>query len=347
MLNTSKPKSKCLAFKTLVATLLCAILPSVLIAAGTYRSFSTGPLDISPWNPRIALIIGNSAYRNKPLNNPVNDAEDMARMLERLGFHVITVFDGNRCEMRKSIRMFGEALKKEKGIGLFYYSGHGVQIGGTNYLIPVKADIEEADELESEAVKMDFVLQKMVVAKSRLNILLLDACRDNPFQWRSGASHVGLVEMNAPSGTVIGYSTAPGSVAADGNAGRNGVYTKYLLKYLEKPDLELLRALKLVTFEVTEETGGKQIPWKSDSLAMDFYMTRSAVFAETETLPWENTIPLPASSNSSTGYRSWPWWAWAVGGAILVGVMYQMKTEENSSEDECPADKCGGIEITW
>lgn len=219
---------------------------------------------------RVALVIGNSDYANSPLKNPVNDATDMGKKLEAMGFKVKRLLNANQLEMKRAIRQFGVDLKKG-GVGLFYYAGHGMQVRGNNYLIPVGVDILAEDEVEDQAVDASLVLRKMQSADNRLNIVLLDACRNNPFARSFRSAERGLAQMDAPSGTMISYATAPGMTAADGD-GRNGVFTKNLLKALEKSGhLELSQLMKQVGKGVQDETKKGQIPWVSSSVTGDFY----------------------------------------------------------------------------
>ncbi len=219
---------------------------------------------------RVALVIGNSDYASSPLKNPVNDATDMAKKLESLGFKVKRLLNANQTDMKKAIRQFGVDLKKG-GVGLFYYAGHGMQVKGNNYLIPVGVDIAEEDEVEDLAVDASLILRKMQSAENRLNIVLLDACRNNPFARSFRSAERGLAQMDAPSGTMISYATAPGMTAADGD-GRNGVFTKNLLKALDKSgSMELSQLMKQVGKGVQEETKKGQIPWVSSSVTGDFY----------------------------------------------------------------------------
>ena len=217
---------------------------------------------------RVALVIGNGAYKSSPLGNPVNDATDVAASLRKLGFNVILRTNVNRVQMRSALRDFSEALKRGQ-VGLFYYAGHGVESKGKNFLIPLAANMENEFELEDEAVDANTVLRAMEDAGNATNIMILDACRDNPFarSWRSTAR--GLAQMNAPTGSFIAFATAPGSIASDGG-GRNGTFTKHLLASLNQPDLDIDRVFTRVTAAVAQETGKKQVPWKSSSLTGAF-----------------------------------------------------------------------------
>jgi uncharacterized caspase-like protein len=223
---------------------------------------------------RIALVIGNANYQSSPLRNPINDAEDTASALRNLGFQVTLGMDMTRKEMRRVIRAFGESLN-QGGVGLFYYAGHGMQVGGTNYLIPIGADIGLEDEVQDEAVDAGLVLRKMDSAGNAMNMVFLDACRDNPFARSFRSSFKGLAQMDAPSGSLIVYSTAPGSVAADGE-GRNGVFTKNLLAHLNESGVELSQMMKSVRSNVRKVTNGKQVPWESSSLEGNFYFSPSS-----------------------------------------------------------------------
>jgi uncharacterized caspase-like protein len=221
---------------------------------------------------RTALVIGNSAYKSAPLRNPVNDARAIAQLLSEVGFSVTLLEDATEAGMIRAIRNFGDDLLRG-GVGLFYYAGHGMQVRGTNYLIPVGADIQREDEVEYQAVDADRVLSKMESAKNGLNIVILDACRNNPFARSFRSSKNGLAEMNAPTGTLIAFATAPGSVAADGD-GDQGLYAKHLLPAIREPGLQIERLFKQVRIAVTKDTGDRQVPWESSSLKGDFYFIR-------------------------------------------------------------------------
>lgn len=218
---------------------------------------------------RIALVIGNGNYSVSPLRNPVNDASDIAAVLQKLGFYVIVKTDADQRAMENSIRDFGKKLRSG-GVGLFYFAGHGMQVKGRNYLIPIGADIESESDVKYEAVDAGRVLGKMEDADNDLNIVILDACRDNPFARSFRSSSRGLARMDAPKGSIIAYATAPGMVAADGE-GRNGVYTKHLLRHITTPGLTVEKVLKQVRVGVINETSEKQIPWESSSLVGEFH----------------------------------------------------------------------------
>lgn len=240
---------------------------------------------------RIALVIGNAAYtKGKPLDNPANDAADMTATLKTLGFEVFSGTDLNKRGIETLIRQFGSRLAETKGVGLFYYAGHGLQVAGENYLVPIDADIPEADEVQYQAVPMNLVLSKMNSAGNDLNIVILDACRNNPFArgWRSfrdtGESD-GLARITPPQGTIVLYATQPGNVASDGT-GRNGLFTESLLQQIKKPNVELDQMIKALTRDVSEKSSKKQFPWREGGSTGDFY------FATTSTAVTQLITPM-------------------------------------------------------
>jgi hypothetical protein len=219
---------------------------------------------------RTALVIGNADYRIAPLKNPVNDARDMAKALRHLNFDVIERINASQREMILAVDLFYKRLKRAE-LGVFYFAGHGMQIDGVNYLIPVNARVTTETDLEFEAVAAGRILGKMQSAGNRLNIVILDACRDNPFKRSFRTSQRGLAQMDAPKGTIIAYATSPGSVAADGS-GRNGVYTKYLLKKLQVSGMSVYEVFQETGLAVMRETAEKQIPWISSTPVPRYYM---------------------------------------------------------------------------
>jgi len=220
---------------------------------------------------RIALVIGNGAYKSAPLRNPVNDATDIAIALEKTGFTVMRSVNATRTQMRRAIRGFGEEINKG-AVGLFYYAGHGIQVAGENYLVPTGAEVGSEDEVEDECLKVSSVLRKMETAGNSLNIIILDACRDNPFARSFRSRSRGLAKMDAPTGSILAYATAPGSIAADG-PGRNGLYTSALLKHMTTPGLEIGKLFRQVRIDVVGASGKKQVPWEASSLMGDFYFS--------------------------------------------------------------------------
>lgn len=229
------------------------------------------PLKINHFSApdRVALVIGNNDYSTAPLKNPVNDAQDIAAVLKRLHFDVIIETDADKRRMITAIETFAEKLKRAE-IGLFYYAGHGMQINNSNYLLPVKVQVSSESDVEFEAVNVGRILGKMKSAGSSLNVVILDACRNNPFTRSFRSSEQGLARMDAPIGTIIAYATGPGAVAADGT-GRNGIFTKHLLNSLQHPKMDIQDIFNEAGMGVMKETGNKQIPWTSNTPIPRFY----------------------------------------------------------------------------
>ena len=264
------------------STLITISLLLVCTALGSAQSWQRGQQEprgltgipstpsASPNERRVALVIGNAAYQyTAPLQNPLNDAQDMARVLTDLQFQVILTTNATLETMADAIFAFGERLKGG-GVGLFYYSGHGLQVKGENYLIPIDANVGREDDIKRKTINARDVLDKMDEAKSHLNLVFLDACRNNPFPRRVRAVSRGLAGMNAPTGTLLIFATNPDNVAQDGT-GRNGAYTKHLLHYITQPGLEVGMLLRRVRTAVKDETGGQQVPWENGSIEGEFY----------------------------------------------------------------------------
>jgi len=218
---------------------------------------------------RQALVIGNSQYLSTRLKNPTHDAIDMAEKLSSLNFKVTSLINANLQEMILAIKEFGTTLR-QGGVGLFYYAGHGMQLDGKNYLVPVDAKLQNITDVEFEAVDTDRLLKNLFQAGNRLNLVILDACRDNPFFQNFRSLSNGLTHINAPSGTLVAFSTAPGRISADG-VGRNGLFTKHLLTHMGTPGLEVGQMFRRVREAVISESDNRQIPWESSSLVGNFY----------------------------------------------------------------------------
>jgi hypothetical protein len=231
---------------------------------------------LSAAEERYALVIGNSAYANSPLQNPVNDATAMSRALTNLGFKVTPAYNvPTYQQMVKLIRDFGQQLQKG-GVGLFYYAGHGVQIDGRNYLIPTQADIRKEGDVELEAVDLDRVLNEMQYARNEVNIIILDACRDNPYSTKFRSSARGLASITKPvPDCLIAYATQPNGVARDGD-GENGIFTEELLRAMETPGLSLTQVMMQVRTNVKKRTNDEQLPWENSLLTRDFYFKEAA-----------------------------------------------------------------------
>lgn len=248
---------------------------------------------------RIALVIGNAKYKEAPLGNPVNDANDMEAALKRSGFRVIKAIDATQKQMNRAIAEFGELLTHDS-VALFYYAGHGLQVRGKNYLIPIDAEIKSESMVRVESVDVDGVLDQL--SNSELNVVILDACRNNPFERRASRSlgATGLAQMEAPKGSLIAYSTAPGKTAADGD-GRNGLYTQALLKFIQEPGLTIEQVFKNVRKEVARATRDAQMPWESSSMTGEFYFLPGsrpsvALNSQTVTRPTERTSVTPTTA---------------------------------------------------
>lgn len=212
---------------------------------------------------RVALVIGNQDYQDAPLKNPVNDANDLSEALHQLGFTVITKINVTHREMERSLREFKQKITPNS-VALFYFSGHGVQMNGKNYLLPVGQTIYGPEEIRFKSVQADFVLAKMESAGSKVNIVVLDACRNNPSKGIRGTGQ-GLAAMDA-EGAFIAYSTGPGSFALDNARERNGLYTKNLLKTLKTPGLQIEELFRRVRYKVSKESDKKQVPWTASGL---------------------------------------------------------------------------------
>jgi len=291
-MQTILSKLHCKYVTAALSLFLALSLASPLAAADR----SIGTRDKQPTQgKRLALIIGNSAYASSPLKNPANDATDIKNALEKLNFDVIFRIDASQEEMEQGINDFGKRLHAYD-VGLFYYAGHGVQIKGENYLIPVSPAINEESELRYRAVNAGLVLGKMWDAAVPMNIIILDACRNNPFASTKRSASRGLAEMkDAPPDSLIIYSTALGKVAQDGS-GRNGVFTKYLLEDISTPNLEIAHLIMSVRGKVIKETGGDQVPWTASSATNSFYFNFDP--SKNDKFVYQPTIqkrPAPAS----------------------------------------------------
>jgi hypothetical protein len=218
---------------------------------------------------RVALVIGNAAYASAPLLNPGRDAAAVAARLSALGFQVIERRDATRAQMASALDETAAALRGRQGVGLLYYAGHGLQIDWRNYMLPVDMRIASAADVPAQSLDVQQVLEAFRAAGTRTNVVVLDACRDNPFAGATAAK--GLAPLDAPPGTFLAFATAPGNVADDGAPGDgNGLYTRYLLEALQRADAPIEDLFKRVRTQVRRASGGRQIPWESTSLEEDF-----------------------------------------------------------------------------
>ena len=220
---------------------------------------------------KLALLIGNAEYLNGPLDNPVNDARLIGATLKSLGFEVYIHENANQKTMKRAIRDFGKKLELagEDAVGLFYFSGHGLQSEGENYLSPIGAEVRNEADVEIEMVSANAILKQMDFARNGLNIVILDACRTNRFSRGFRSAQNGLADMAAPTGSILAYATAPDSVAYDGR-GDNSPYAEALAEAMLMPNTPVEAVFKAVRISVINETDEKQVPWESTSLTGEF-----------------------------------------------------------------------------
>jgi len=220
---------------------------------------------------RQALVIGNGNYHRAPLSNPVNDAHAMAEALRGAGFEVTLGVDLVQAAMQDAITAHTENLARSKAVGLFYFAGHGMQLAWRNYLIPVDAEIDTVGALRQRGVDVNSLLEGMRRAGNPMNLVVLDACRDNPLGTATRVDQKGLSQMDAPPGTLLAYATAPGHTAIDGDGGGHGLYTEHLLREIRVPEAKVEDVFKRVRLAVRRRSNGLQIPWESTSLEDDFW----------------------------------------------------------------------------
>ncbi|MDB5811365.1 MAG: peptidase caspase catalytic subunit p20 [Betaproteobacteria bacterium] len=217
--------------------------------------------------PGTALVIGNSAYLPAPLGNPVNDARAIGSELQKLGFSVSVQLDAGRMQLIEAIRQFSSELAANKGVGVFYFAGHGAQLASRNYLVPVDAAIRRPADLHDKAVELNSLLQALGAARNQTNIVILDACRENSLD--SELTGQGLSQYDAPPGTLLAYAATPGKTAPD-SIGRNGLYVRALLRELALPAASVEDVFKRVRLAVRLQSEGRQVPWQSAALEHDF-----------------------------------------------------------------------------
>ena len=219
---------------------------------------------------RVALVIGNDAYVVQPLTSAVNDAHAISAALKESGFEVRLSENLNRSQMRDAITTFIAEVKKREAISLIYFAGHGVQSGNHNFLLPVDADFKNEEEINSKAIDLQWILDSLPASEAHIKILILDACRSNPFRSRGLFGEPGLAAVDGPLGTFLAFATAPGRVALESKSG-NGFYTKHLVNTLKTPGIPIEEVFKRVRFAVKQETLENQRPWENTSLVSDFY----------------------------------------------------------------------------
>ncbi len=339
----------------LLLTILIVLVFGTSYAQQDRQLVQNGSAQSSTANKRIALVIGNGAYASAPpLKNPPNDARDVAAALKALGFDVTSGTNVNQRDMKRMIREFGLKLKGG-GSGLFYYAGHGVQSKGRNYLIPVDANIQSEAEVEDSGVDAALVLNFMDDAQNGLNIVILDACRNNPFARTFRSASDGLAQVDAPTGTLIAYATAPGRVASDGS-GQNGLYTSELLKQMQVPGISITDMFMRVRAEVMKQTGNKQVPWEASSLVGSFYFSGapadssstkpvgSGIDASAFELSYWETIKNSTSADDFKAYlEKYPQGQFAALAKNRIASLQPAKPAETSA----PATSGGQAELTF
>jgi len=226
----------------------------------------------APDGSQVALVIGNNAYPKAPLVNAANDAKAMAEVLAEAGFKVDARLDAPAESMAKAVREFGQAIQRpEVKLAIFYYAGHGAQVEWHNYLLPIDARISSAAELKKGTFDLGTVVEALPKSRDKVFVIILDACRDNPFGSAFRPDRQGLSPFDAPVSTLIAFSTSPGGVASDG-AGNNGLYTENLARELRVKGLRIEDVFKRVRANVSVASRGAQIPWESSSLVSDVYL---------------------------------------------------------------------------
>jgi uncharacterized caspase-like protein len=283
---------------------LRGLLIGLALAAGAWLAPAQAQAPAASPDSRLALVIGNGAYKQSPLANAVADARLMDTVLREAGFEVMRAENATLREMRRLVRDFGERLQRSKGVGLFYFAGHGVQVRGENYLISIDSDIRNEDEVPDDSVSASLVLEKLESAQNRMNIIVLDACRNNPFASRTRSTAAGLATMNAPAGTLIAYATAPGAVAFDGS-GRNGLYTRHLAEAIRRPGLRVEDVFKTVRVAVRQASNNQQTPWENTALEGEFYFR--APVAAAAAAPAAPAVPAPAAGPNAAAFELTFW----------------------------------------
>lgn len=253
---------------------LCA---AALLAGAGLRSRAA----TAPDNRQVALVIGNADYRVGVLKNPVNDAQAVAGALKGLGFEVALRENTSLRDMIEAFRQFSLSARTAR-VRVIFYAGHGVQVKGRNYLLPVDTEIRAEDEVAAKSADLNELLERLGAMQNGINIVILDACRNNPFSGAAllgpdgrrlkfrGATPAGLAPVEAPLGSMVAFSTAPGGVALDNPGEKNSLYTKHLLSAMQSPGLPVEMLFKQVRLAVARETGRVQVPWESSSLTGDF-----------------------------------------------------------------------------
>ena len=267
--------------------------------------------------PKVALVVGNGKYKDAPLlKNAPNDARAISEALKASGFAVTMHLDTGRDTLIGAIRDYVHAMEQKKAVGLFYFAGHGVQLDWRNYMLPVDAVIDRIDDVAKNSVDVARLMEGLTKAANPMNMIILDACRENPFGTAKAAGQKGLSQMDAPTQTILAYATSPGNVASDGD-GVNGLYTENLLKEMRVAEAKIEDVFKRVRLAVRRKTNGAQIPWESTSLEEDFWFLppkelkaasdaeKNALF-EKELAAWEKIKESPDPAPLEEFLRRYP-----------------------------------------
>ena len=260
-----------------------------VLALALSNSINAGAQAVSA-TPRIALVFGNAAYTapDRALKNPVSDARLMARTLRELKFDVRLREDMDRRSMLAALQEFEETLRKTKGIGLLYFAGHGVQVNGRNYIVPIGANLVRDVDAQKNALDVDAILQSLRDTGAKLNIVVLDACRNNPLLatgrgmngMNGGKAQPGLAPMRPPEGALVAFATEPGRLASDGKDAGNGLYTRHLARWIKEPNITLEQVFKRTREAVQTESQGEQIPTEYSVLTgADLYLASPTAIA--------------------------------------------------------------------
>ena len=289
---------------TFLARSLVFLISSFLGVAGSLAQAQA--IDTTP---RTALVFGNAAYSapDRPLKNPVSDARLMARTLKELGFDVRLREDVDRRSMLQALRELEDTLRKTKGVGFVYFAGHGVQVNGRNYIVPIGANLVRDVDAQKNAIDADAVLQSLRDTGAKLNILVLDACRNNPLLATSrsagaAGAKAGLAPMRPPEGALVAFATEPGRLASDGKETGNGLYTRHLAKWIKEPDLTLEQVFKRTREAVQTESKGEQIPTEYSVLTgADVYLAGTSASRATSAAAAPASAVIAAIKSIPTG----------------------------------------------
>jgi len=279
---------------------------------------------------QVALVIGNSAYANHPLRNPANDARAISSRLQALNYDVVSILDADHPALDRAIDQFASKLGTDD-VALYFFSGHGVQVGGENYLLPVDFDGQDEIDVRHDAVPAGRIQERMEQSGAQLNILILDACRNNPYRGWNRSGMRGLAPMSGVRGTFIAYATGPGRTASDG-AGQNGLFTEHLLNALSLPGLALGELFDVVRERVDAASNGKQTPWVHSSVVGRYS------FVPGGALPIPVVNPGPQAGDIKLNPKDGQPYVWIPSGTFTMGC--------SPGDDECFPDETPAHQVT-